>query len=75
MTAKATKLFEPLLVAMNNIGNGVSLPHNNYVQTQQTADLSDAFSKAVSNVHPRVSVVDINDGIKRVNVIDNLETI
>ncbi len=72
MTAKATKLFEPLLMAMNGIGAGVALPRNNYVQTQQSADLTDAFVTAVENIQPVVDVREVTRVQNRVKTIQNL---
>lgn len=74
MNAKATKMFEPILIAMNNIGNGVALPRNNYVQTQQTADMTEAFTTAVANVRPVVDVREITRTQNRVETLQNLDT-
>lgn len=75
MNAKATKMFEPLLIAMNAIGNGVALPRNNYVRTQQTADITEAFTEAVANVRPVVDVREITNTQNRVEVLQNLDSI
>ena len=75
MNAKATKMFEPLLIAMNAIGNGVALPRNNYVRTQQTADITEAFTEAVANVRPVVDVREITSTQNRVEVVQNLDSI
>lgn len=72
MTAKATKLFEPLLVAMNGIGAGVAIPRNNYVQTQQSADLTDAFARAAQEITPVVDVREVTRVQNRVKAIQNL---
>ena len=75
MNAKATKMFEPLLIAMNAIGNGVALPRNNYVRTQQTADITEAFTEAVANVRPVVDVREITNTQNRVEVLQNLDSL
>lgn len=75
MNAKATKMFEPILIAMNNIGNGIALPRNNYVQTQQTADITEAFTTAVANVRPVVDVREITRTQNRVETLQNLDSL
>lgn len=72
MNAKATKMFEPILIAMNNIGNGVALPRNNYVQTQQTADMTEAFTTAAERIRP---VVDVREVTRVQNRVETLETL
>lgn len=72
MNAKATKMFEPILIAMNNIGNGVALPRNNYVQTQQTADITEAFTTAAERIRP---VVDVREVTRVQNRVETLETL
>ena len=72
MNAKATKMFEPILIAMNNIGNGVALPRNNYVQTQQTADMTEAFTMAAEKIRP---VVDVREVTRVQNRVETLETL
>lgn len=78
MTAAATRLFEPTLAAMNAIGRGVVPP----TVTQpvsiggMTSDsITDSFAAAAAEIHPVVSVVDINEGQARVKAIDSLDTI
>ena len=75
MNAKATKMFEPLLIAMNAIGNGVALPRNNYVRTQQTADITEAFTEAVANVRPVVDVREVTRVQNKVEILQNLDSI
>ena len=75
MTAKATKLFEPLLAAMNAIGAGV-VPQvsNSYRETPLYADeLRDSFVDAAQEIHPVVSVVEITDKQREVQVIETLD--
>lgn len=75
INAKATKMFEPILIAMNNIGNGVALPRNNYVQTQQTADITEAFTTAASKIRPVVDVREVTRVQNRVEVLENLDNV
>jgi hypothetical protein len=75
MNAKATKMFEPILIAMNNIGNGVALPRNNYVQTQQTADMTEAFTTAAERIRPVVDVREVTNTQNRVEVVQNLDSL
>lgn len=75
MTAAATKMFEPLLMTMNDIGRGVPMQVLNSSQTYNNAEmLKDSFESAVSEIKPVVSVVEITDAQKRVEMIENLDT-
>lgn len=82
MTARATKLFKPLLAAMNQIAAqpNVTLP-NMYSQynPSQTMANNESFGKtmreAMQDVHPVVSVTEINDvntRLQRIKVLDNI---
>ena len=74
MTAKATKLFEPLLVAMNGIGSGVPMQVQNSYEDMDTADaMSDSFEYAARQIKPVVSVVEINEAQARVDMIEKLD--
>ena len=78
MTASATKLFEPTLAAMNEIGRGIippTLSQNVTIGGMADNTFADSLAESVAEIHPVVSVVDINDGIHRVSVIDSLDTI
>lgn len=78
MNAKATKMFLPLLVAMNEIGKGVHLPNPRYnvaSEHDQMEQMRDMFVTAVANVKPVVTVEEINNVQKRVNVIQTLDSI
>lgn len=86
VTAKATKIFEPLLLAMNGFaaGKNVALTGVGYqgAMSAQTSNdgivsgLRDAFTSAMENMpNPVVSVIDINEGQSRVRNIDMLDTI
>lgn len=76
MTAKATKLFEPLLLVMNQIGAGI-VPmqvNNGYREAPLYADeLRDSFAEAARNIRPVVSVVEIADAQQQVDIIENLD--
>ena len=78
MTAKATRMFEPLLAAMNNVGVGV-IPMqatNSYRDyNMPTEELTESFREAAKEIRPVVSVADINEGQQRVEVIESLDTI
>ena len=74
MTARATKMFEPLLLAMNNIGRGVPILTSRSYQAADTAEqLSTSFKDAVQEIRPVVSVVEITEAQDRVNMIENLD--
>lgn len=78
MTAATTRLFEPLLRAMNAIGSGYSpaLSAGQVNLSQSTADMiGGSVYDSVSGLNPVVSVVDINEGQRRVSVIDTLDYI
>lgn len=75
INAKATRMFEPLLIAINAIGNGVALPRNNYVQTQQVADITEAFTTAVADIHPVVDVREVTHVQNRVETLHNLDSL
>jgi TP901 family phage tail tape measure protein len=78
VTAKATKLFEPLLMAMNNIGAGVvpMMATNSYRDyNMPTNELTESFREAAENIHPVVSVVEITERQGQVEVIENLDTL
>lgn len=77
MTAKATRLFEPLLAAMNGIGAGVPIQANNsYREVQNTDAMTEGFAQAVKEMpQPVVSVQEITDTQERVKTIQNLDNI
>lgn len=78
MTAKATKLFEPLLAAMNAIGAGVvPLQVSNAYRDFNipTEELRSSFVEAANNIRPVVSVVEINEVQKQVEVIESLDNL
>lgn len=78
MTAAATKIFQPQLEAMNAIGRGVVPPTSYQTVTiggMNGNTLSDSLAASVSDIKPVVSVVDITEGINRVEAIDTLDTL
>ena len=76
MTAKATRLFEPLLAAMNQIGSGVPIQANNsYREVQNTDAMTEGFEQVVQNIRPVVSVEEVTDAQNRVEVIQTLDNI
>ncbi len=75
MTAAATKMFEPLLMTMNNIGRGVPMQVLNSSQSISNAEmLTDSFESAAREIRPVVSVVEIAEAQDRVEMIENLDT-
>lgn len=74
MTAAATKMFEPLLMTMNNIGRGVPMQVLNSSQSINQAEmLTDSFESAAREIKPVVSVVEITEAQDRVEMIENLD--
>lgn len=75
MTAAATRMFEPLLMTMNNIGRGVPMQVLNSSQNITNAEmLTDSFESAAREIKPVVSVVEISEAQDRVEMIENLDT-
>lgn len=75
MTAAATRMFEPLLMTMNNIGRGVPMQVLNSSQTINQAEmLTDSFESAAREIKPVVSVVEITEAQDRVEMMENLDT-
>lgn len=76
MTAKATKMFEPMLAAMNAIGSGVPIASSrNFSVVQNTQDMTDSFTEAAQEIKPVVSVVEITDAQNRVETIQNIDNV
>ena len=76
MTAKATRMFEPMLAAMNAIGSGVPIASSrNFSVVQNTQDMTDSFTEAAQEIKPIVSVVEITDAQNRVETIQNIDNI
>ena len=78
INAKATKMFEPLLIAMNNIGNNVPLPRRGLLSTsspEQMDELRNAIVQAVANVRPVVDVREVTRAQNRIEIIQNLDTV
>lgn len=74
MTARATRMFEPLLAAMNSIGAGVPIQvANSYESVDNAEMMADSFEKAAKEIKPVVSVVEINEAQERVDIIENLD--
>lgn len=75
MTAKATQMFEPLLAAMNGIGNGAPMQIVASCESVESAEmLTSSFEKAAKEIKPVVSVVEINEAQERVETIEQLDT-
>ena len=82
MTARATKMFKPLLAAMNGIAAqpNATLPtmYSTYNPSQVKADnqqFRDSMREALVDLHPVVSVEEINRVDKRLTTIKALDTI
>lgn len=77
MTARATELFAPILSSFNQMGGGV--PINITASSNQTMGedmLARAVAKGVQMMpNPVVSVTEINTVGKRVEVLENLESL
>lgn len=76
MTAKATRMFEPMLAAMNAIGSGVPIASSrNFSVVQNTQDMTDSFTEAAQEIKPVVSVVEITEAQNRVETIQNIDNV
>lgn len=74
MTARATRMFEPLLAAMNSIGAGVPIQVANSYESVDSAEMmTDSFERAAREIKPVVSVVEITEAQERVDMIENLD--
>lgn len=74
MTAAATRLFEPLLMTMNNIGRGVPMQvASSYKEVETAETLTNSFETAAKEIKPIVSVVEITEAAERVAMIENLD--
>ncbi len=75
MTAAATRIYEPLLVVMNNIGKGIPMQViGSNRDAYMSESLTESFSAAVQDIQPVVSVTEINEVQSRVRTIENLDT-
>lgn len=75
MTAQATKMFEPLLIAMNGIGKGVPMASTRASDRVTSAEMmTESFATAASEIRPVVSAVEITEVQNRVSVINSLDT-
>ena len=78
MTARATKLYEPLLAAMNEVGKGV-VPmalNNGYREAPMYAEeMQRIYTEAAQEIRPVVSVVEIADAQRKVDVIESLDNL
>lgn len=74
MTANATRMFEPVLMAMNNIGKGVPMQVvNSYREVEASESLTNSFETAAKEIRPVVSVVEITEVADRVKMIESLD--
>lgn len=75
MTAKATKLFEPILTVMNAIGARVPIisGRKTFEMADTMESLGDSFTRAAQEIRPVVSVVEITEAQERVSLIEKLD--
>ena len=76
MTAQATSTFAPLLSAINQMGGGVPI-NVTQVGSQQMGEemLARAVARGVAELHPVVSVEEINRVSNNVRAIESLATV
>lgn len=75
MTAKATKMFEPLLMAMNGIGAGTPMQVSSSSDSIESAEmLTSSFKDAAREIKPVVAVKEISEVQNRVETIEQLDT-
>jgi hypothetical protein len=77
INAQATKMFAPLLSSLNQLGGGVPItPSATYTTPSAQGDgmemIKEAMTESVSELHPVVSVEEINNVQSRVEVIETL---
>lgn len=70
VNARSTAAYAPYLSAINQAGGGVPIYGQGVGQRAAQNDvIAQRMAAAVANIHPVVSVVDINEGQQRVEVI------
>lgn len=76
MTAQATSTFAPLLSAINQMGGGVPINVTQVGSQQMGEDmLARAVARGVAELHPVVSVEEINRVSNNVRAIESLATV
>lgn len=76
MTAKATSMFAPLLSAINVAGGGVPIQvREKSSQALGEEMIARAIARGMQDVHPIVSVTEINKVGSQVKVVENLSSI
>lgn len=76
MTAKATSMFAPLLSAINVAGGGVPIQvREKSSQALGEEMIARAIARGMQDVHPIVSVTEINKVGSQVKVVENLGSI
>lgn len=76
MTAKATSMFAPLLSAINVAGGGVPIQvREKSSQALGEEMIARAIARGMKDVHPIVSVTEINKVGSQVKVVENLGSI
>ena len=76
MNAAATAMFANELQAMNSIGAAVTPQLGGVTMNNaEPSILTEGMKAAIEDLHPVVSVVDINQGQQRVDVVENIATL
>ncbi|NDW09503.1 hypothetical protein [Dysgonomonas sp. 520] len=77
LTASATSLFGPVLSAFNQLGGGVPIPSGNITaQVMGEEMLAKSFARALEQMpNPVVSVEEINNTNKRIQVLEQYRTL
>lgn len=73
VNAQSTKLFEPLLEAINSFRIPVPISRAQQVQQMRDAGMVQGIKMAIIDIHPVVSVVEVTDAQNRVEMIENID--
>lgn len=73
VNAQSTKLFEPLLEAINSFRIPVPISRAQQVQQMRDAGMVQGIKTAIVDIHPVVSVVEVTDAQNRVEMIENID--
>lgn len=73
INAQSTKLFEPLLEAINGFRIPVPISRAQQVQQMRDAGMVQGIKTAIVDVHPVVSVVEVTEAQNRVEMIENID--
>lgn len=73
INAQSTKLFEPLLEAINGFKIPVPVSRTQQFQQMRDAGMVQGIKTALVDVHPVVSVVEVTEAQERVRLIENID--